>query len=193
MWVPACGSQIVINVTFEVATQLFLAHSMELAGVVLLVPCECSLIDTLPHARRQQSIYLLLSIDLSVYLSLSRFHLTTYLYLSIDRSIYLPIYLSIYLPTYLSIDLSIDLSIYLPTIDLSIYLSIYLSIDLSIIYLSIYRSIYLHWPRLGLCWAMLGSPSHVGPILGPCWPMLGLCWPMLSHLGSYVGCLGHLC
>ena len=71
LWVPACGSQIVINVTFEVATQLFLAHSMELAGVVLLVPRECSLIDTLPHARRQQSVYLLLSIDLSVYLSLS--------------------------------------------------------------------------------------------------------------------------
>ena len=167
--------------TFEVATQLFLAHSMELAGVVLLVPCECSLIDNLPHARRQQSIYLLLSIDLSVYLSLSRFHLTTYLYLSIDRSIYLP--------TYLSIDLSIDRSIYLSTYHRSIYLSIYRSVY----HLSIYRSIYLHWPRLGLCWAMLGSPSHVGPILGPCWPMLGLCWPMLSHLGSYVGCLGHLC
>ena len=43
----------------------------------------------------------------------------------------------------------------------------------------------LSWPRLGLCWAMLG-PSCVGPKVGPCWPMLGLCWPMGPRLG-------HLC
>ena len=45
-------------------------------------------------------------------------------------------------------------------------------------------------PRLGLCWAMLGSSwAHVGPMLGLCWLMLGLCWPMLSRLGSSVGAM----
>ena len=146
---------------------------MELAGVVLLVPRECSLIDTLPHARRQQSVYLLLSIDLSVYLSLSLFHLTTYL----------SIYLSIYLSTYLSIDLSIDLSIYLPTY-LSICLSIYLSIDRSI-YLSIDLSTYIGpgWAYVGLCWVHL-------PMLGLCWAHVGLCW---AHVGPCWAILGHLC
>ena len=102
------------------------------------------------------SIYLSLSLYLSIYLSLY-LSISLSLYLSISLSIYLSLYLSISLSLYLSISLSlypsIDLSLY-PSIDLSIYLNISLSLYLSIesiyrIYLSnlpiesLYRSISL--------------------------------------------------
>ena len=71
-----------------------------------------------------------LSICWSSYLSLSLFHLITYLPIT-----YRPIYLSIYLSFYLSIYLFIHLSIYLSlslfhlSICLAVYLSIYLSLS----------------------------------------------------------------
>ena len=66
----------------------------------------------------------LLCIYRSIYLSLSLFHLITYL------PIYLSTYVPIYLPTYLSIYLSISLS--LSSVYLSSCLSIYLSICLPV-------------------------------------------------------------
>ena len=71
-----------------------------------------------------------LSIDLYIYLSLSLFHLITYL------SIYLSVCLSVYLSICLSIYLSLSL------FHLSICLAVYLSICLSI-YLSICLPVYL--------------------------------------------------
>ena len=90
-------------------------------------PLFLSLSLTIYLPTNLSSMYL--SIDRSTYLSLSLFHLITYL------PIYLSICLSIFLSIYLSICLSIYLSIY-PSFYPPIYLSIHLSICLSV-YLSI--------------------------------------------------------
>ena len=109
-----------------------------------------SFCETTRERPKLKTIYLYLSIYLSIYLIYlsifdlsiyqSIFHLSIYLYGAGGFT-----YLSIYLSTYLFVCLSIYSAI-LPSIYLSIYLFIKLCIYLAIspsIYLSIYRRIYL--------------------------------------------------